>query len=570
MGAIDTAFGRRSLENINVPLTGHNLVKYLQGGSTAASGVAVNRQTVLGLAGVWRALNLISNSVASLNVHVLRLEDDGRRKIRDVRHPAYPRLRYQADPDDFVSAETFFRNMTALAVLEGAAYAQIARDNAASPRRLIMLDAANTFPVRVTDEATGRRALYYWVRFVDVDQRFREDYLPAEDVLCVKGIGFDGLTAVKLIDHLKDAFGQGIAVQRYGGRFFVNGDSGRYYVSLPYRFKSPKVAEDFAKRFEEKYAGLHNAHRPPIMDNGGEIKMLGMSNEDSQFLQTGKFHLVTLANIFNLPSALLGDEAKTSFASLEQEHASLLLHSINPWLEQWEGEMWQKLLLEREKESMSHTIAFERKGWLAADLKGRSEFYKMMIGAQAMVPNEPREIEGLNPVPWGDEPIPLPNESPSGSAASADDEASRDAAPQYADELAEASGDELKRQAQSLMRRLGHALRRAAKKPQGFTDWISEHLEADHYAFALDNLAGPVRLYQLSRGAAINPTREVLETLFLELREELTAISERATYETLAEQVERVALEYESEGAERIVSRVGHCHSGLSVIPSHN
>jgi len=556
--------GFRSIENPAIPLTGQNIVSYLYSGQASASGININRQSVLGLPAIWRGVNIKSDAIASLNCHVLRLSEDGKEKERDTGHPAYSLVRNQADKADFISAFTFFKTMEAQAAIEGSAYAWIIRDGAGRPRRLVILDAEQTHPIRVR-ENDGNTRLMYAATIIDLNGQHHDKLLHADEVLHIKGLGYSGLTSHRLVDLLKDALGIPIAAQRYGGKFFANDATPPIVIEVPYQFPDQEAANAFRKRWGERHRGLSGSHHPAILEAGAQVKTLAINNEDAQFLQTRKFEIITIANILNLPAAMLGDETKTSFASLEQEYKSLLLHSINPRLKNWEQEMWAKLLREDEKERGSHTIKFERKGFLETDLSQRTPFYAMALTHKVMTPNMVLEREDMNPVPWGDEPLPLPNESPSkappvGETKDADgpalEEPRTDSSPIAIEKLNEVAQDELEDRAAAMIRRLGHAVGKAAKKPQNFTTWIDEYLEADHFAVITEALTRPVHACCLLQGSTEDRTREIVEGLFADLRSDLIGVSERATYETLPQLAGELMAGYETFGVERIVESV--------------
>jgi len=90
----------------------------------AKSGAKVTARTAMGYPPLWRAVNLIANSVAGLPFDVFRRQRDGGKRV-DYRHPAQALLDRSAS--QFVNAYTFRRTMTTLALLHGNSYASIDR-----------------------------------------------------------------------------------------------------------------------------------------------------------------------------------------------------------------------------------------------------------------------------------------------------------------------------------------------------------------------------------------------------------------------------------------------------------
>ena len=81
------------------------------GNSTQSSaGVEINRRSILGYPPLWRAVNLISSSVAGLPFDIFKRQRGGGKKV-DQRHPGQMLLEKKANR--FISAYTFRRAMTA-------------------------------------------------------------------------------------------------------------------------------------------------------------------------------------------------------------------------------------------------------------------------------------------------------------------------------------------------------------------------------------------------------------------------------------------------------------------------
>ena len=90
-----TRWLRRSLENPNVSLQDPEAWNDIFGGGKAASGIAVNRDSALTYAAVWRAVNLISDYVATLPLDVFERGDDN--PVKATKHPAFPLVLLQFD-----------------------------------------------------------------------------------------------------------------------------------------------------------------------------------------------------------------------------------------------------------------------------------------------------------------------------------------------------------------------------------------------------------------------------------------------------------------------------------------
>ena len=111
-----TTISNRSQDHLWHPLT--------MAGGMSSAGVQVTERSALGYPPLWRALNLISSSVAGLPFDVFRRQRDGGKKV-DLKHPAQTLIRKKANP--YIQAYHFKKAMTTLAGLHGNAFASIDR-----------------------------------------------------------------------------------------------------------------------------------------------------------------------------------------------------------------------------------------------------------------------------------------------------------------------------------------------------------------------------------------------------------------------------------------------------------
>lgn len=378
----------RSVENPSTPLSaGADWMYDVFGAIKSASGIRVNRKTVFTYGPVWRAVNLISRDVAKLPLYVHKLDDDGQGKHRDKAHPAYKLLRRK--PNSEQTANAFRKLVMAHALVEGNGYAYIYRRGDGSPLEIVPLLPDRTYPVR-------RNGVLWYVTTVNGEMR----RLAPEDVLHIKGLGFDGLSGYPLYQFARDSFGLGMAAQKFGGKFFANNAEPSAVIEVPGHMDETAI-KNLRESWDRMHAGLENAHRPAVLEEGVTLKPYGSSAKQAQLLELMKYGAKEVANWFSLPVHKLGDTDTTSYASLEQENQAYLDDALDPWLVDWEEECWDKLLTEEEKERESHAVDFDRLGLVRANLSERSNYYTGALSAGWMNRDEVRARENLNPIPDG-------------------------------------------------------------------------------------------------------------------------------------------------------------------------
>lgn len=317
----------------------------LSSSATSSAGVQINQRTVLGYPPLWRAINLISSSVAGLPCDCFRRQKNGGKKV-DMRHPSQYLLEKKANR--WVSAYTFRRAMTAIAALHGNSYAAIDRVNG-KPVGLIMWDAQQTM-IKIDN---GQ--LWYCTYIGGKPVR-----VPAEDMIHIRGFGGDGITGWPILELMKDALGVGMAAQQYGGRYFSQGSSMSGLLMVPGAFSEEKIRNTL-QAWNSMQQGLTNSHKVALLQDGVKFQQLTIPNDAAQFLQTREYEVrSTVSNITGVPPHMLGDSTRTSHNSLESEGQSYLDYTLQPWLQTWEAESEDKLLTDKEKENDSHLIEFNR------------------------------------------------------------------------------------------------------------------------------------------------------------------------------------------------------------------
>ena len=353
---IDTLFGSRSIETPSVPISqvtpeSEMWETLAGGGSKSDSGVSVNHKAALGYAAVWRAVNLISRDVAKVPLLVYHRLDGGG-KERATKHPAYRLLRRK--PNEYTKAFDFKQTLTGHVLLKGNGYAYIFRRGDGAPLELLPLSPSVTWPVR-----ENGRLLYVTTIGADDNTIGETRKLLPENVLHIKGLGFDGLVGYDVLSYAKETFGLGIGLRRYGARFFRNNAAAGVVLEHPNAITT-EAAERLVKGWDKMHSGLDNSHKTTVLEEGMKANVMTVDARRAQLKEMREFELREVANVLGVPPHKVGDTTRTAYASLEQENQAYLDEALDGWLCQWEEECTEKLLTEQEKTEDSHYCEFVR------------------------------------------------------------------------------------------------------------------------------------------------------------------------------------------------------------------
>lgn len=360
-------------------------------GVVSDSGVEVTATTALRYAPVWQAVNVLAGDVAQLPLILYRRTNE-RDRERARTHPGYRLLLRRPNPR--MGAATLKQILTSHALLWGNGYAEIIRDGRAAPMALQVLLPDRTWPVEDNGE------LLYATRNVETGQLRA---IRPENVLHIKGLGFDGLCGHSVIALARNSWGLGMGAEKHGNKFFKNLARPGGLIKLPGKIK-PEDAKELIANWNEWHQGLDEAFQTGILSGGADFMPLSMSNEDSQWIELRKFQRSEVASWFNLPPHKLGDDTRVSYNSLEQENQSYLNMALMRWLVTWQEECHEKLLTDAQKAADSHFFEFKTAALLRGDLATRYNAYMIGRTGKWLSANDVRAMENMNSIgPEGDE-----------------------------------------------------------------------------------------------------------------------------------------------------------------------
>lgn len=353
---------------------------------SSTSGKTVNEYTAMQMTAVYSCIRILSETVASLPLHVYMYDDSGG-KQKHIKHPLYRLLHDEPNPE--MSSFTFRETLMSHLLLWGNAYSQVIRNARGDVVALYPL-----IPNKMTVDRDCNGHLVYLYQHNSGDTYEQKQIkLSPHDVLHIPGLGFDGIVGYSPITLAKNAIGLAIATEEYGSKFFANGAAPSGVLEYPGTIKDPQRIKD---SWNSAYQGSANAHRVAILEEGLKYTPIGIAPDQAQFLETRKFQINEIARIFRVPPHMIGDLDKSSFNNIEQQSLEFVKYSIDPWVVRWEQAMFRVLLSDREKDTMF--IKFNVDGLLRGAYKERMDGYSIGIQNGFMSPNDVRELEDMNPI----------------------------------------------------------------------------------------------------------------------------------------------------------------------------
>ena len=148
------------------------------------------------------------------------------------------------------------------------------------------------------------------------------------------------------------------------------------------------------------YQGVGNANKVAVLQEGMKWHQLGLSAEDSQFLESRKYQRTEIAAMYGVPLHMIGDLDKATFSNIEHQSIMLVVYTLLPWLKRIEQSIYRDLLVPSER--ADYFAEHRVDGLLRGDAKARSEFYKSLFSVGALSINDIRRLENENGIEGGD------------------------------------------------------------------------------------------------------------------------------------------------------------------------
>lgn len=345
-------------------------------GLPSKSGVNVNADTTLALSAAYRAMWVLSSSIASLPLNVYQIEDKAVKL--SVQHSANVLLNRK--PHDIYTPYTFKQTMMMHLLINGNCYIMKYKNQYNEVAKLLILD---------TSEVT-----------VCYDKDLQEKYFKYngkeytnEQIIHIVGMGFDGLVGKSPIGVSRDNLGLSLASQDYGSEVFKNG----VFPSGVFEYPSTLDDKQFARLKQstnESYGGLTNSGKPMILEGGMKYNPLKLNIQDQMFIEQRKLTVYEIARIFGVPPHILYQLDKSSFNNIESLGIEFVRYTLRPWCEMIESAFNCDLL--RTDDFGKYELRFDLDAMLRGDTKSRSEYYKNMFQVGAFSPNDILSREGEN------------------------------------------------------------------------------------------------------------------------------------------------------------------------------
>lgn len=334
-----------------------------------------NQYSAMNLSAVYRAVELISNSIATLPIKILIQDESGKNEAE--KHP----LNYvfsDRNTDNLISRYTLMKLLVQSVLLRGNGFALIERANG-NIKSLRYLEPNDV--IIVFDKINNN--LYY-------DVPILKRHVEPKDMIHLVMFSYDGVKGLSVLQNASRSLSIAHSSENAAKAFFDNGMmiNGILKVQGPV---NQKQREDLRTAWNETYTA--NGSGIAILQGNMDYQSVQLSAKESQMLESRQFGVTDIARFFGINPVLLGDLSNVSFNTLEAVQNEFLVHTLQPYISMIENEFDRKLL---SKSETNLSITLETNEILRTDKAAQSNYYSTLINSGVLSINEVRKELGYN------------------------------------------------------------------------------------------------------------------------------------------------------------------------------
>jgi HK97 family phage portal protein len=361
-------------------------------GYATSSAVDVSEDTAMQVSAVWACVRLLSETVASLPVHVYEKTPNGRILADDH---WFSNL-MNGKVNRYQTRVEFFETMMMNLVLHGNCYAKINRIGG-QVRSLLPL-MSGQIETRLLPDGS---VIHVYTDGANVD------VYSSDSIWHVKLYG-NGIIGKSPIAFARNIIGIAQATEQAVSKIYTNGGKPSGVLSMD-RLLTPEQRELVRQNFSTLTTGTDD--RLLVLENGMDFKQVSLSPQDIELLASRRFQMEEIARWFGVPSVLINDTSASSAwgSGIEQLVSGFYKLNLRPYLERFEASVDVNLLGEDRKK---YHFEFDFEGLLRSDLKTRLEGYRTAVAGTILTPNEVRRMEGWAEVEGGDQLLSQVNMAP--------------------------------------------------------------------------------------------------------------------------------------------------------------
>ena len=363
-----------------------NELQYVSNFSDALSFAPfIHNCTAMNLSAVYRATEIISDSIAVLPIKIQKLGEKGKNEMDN--HPL--KLVFSdKNSNNILSKFTMMKLLVQSVILRGNGFALILRAEDGTVTGLRFLEPQEV--IINYNKITGE--LYYTVPKLTKSKHIE----PINMIHLIKN-SYDGVNGLSVLSYAYRTIKNANATEESAKSFFDNGCNLSGILKVQGQLQQ-KQKDDIRTSWAQAYS--NGGRGLAVLQGNMDYQPIQINAKDAQMLESRVFNVQDIARFFGLNPVLLGDLSHASYNTIEAVQQEFLVHTLQPYVTMIENEFNRKLLKPSERKLQ---IILETNEILRTDKSAQAQYYSTMLSNGIMSINEIRKELGYNPVDGADD-----------------------------------------------------------------------------------------------------------------------------------------------------------------------
>lgn len=350
------------------------------GGLGLTSLINSTKGNPMGISAVYAAVNIISNTIASIPIQVKDRDKEG---YEDVIHDHYLLPLFDYNENDITRFE-LIKYVVQSILLKGNGFIYVERDGVGKAKSLRWIPSENV--TIVYNQTTNY--LYYLCPLVSKKK------IEPVNMLHFKINSNDGINGRSVILYANRTISNANYTEDSSINFYKSGCNLNGVIKVDGSL-TPQQKQDIRDSWRESMNGNGLA----VLQGNMDYSPIQMNVMDAQLIESRQFNVNDIARFFNINPTLLGDLTHSSYNTLEAAQEEFLVHTLTPYITVIEQEMTRKLFPPSERR---YFINLQETAILRTDKSSQADYYTKLLEKGVLSINEVRKAMGYNEIEGGD------------------------------------------------------------------------------------------------------------------------------------------------------------------------
>lgn len=339
----------------------------------------LNQYSAMNISAVYRAVEIISDSVAMLPVRIKQVDATHKEEI--ATHPL--NVIFQ---NNTLTKYNLMKLLIQSVLLKGNGFAYIERGADGTVTNLRFLQSNDV----IINYDKAKDKLYYTSPIIGTKK-----IEPCNMIHLIKNT-YDGVNGISVLSFATRSVKLANNTENSANSFFTNGCNLSGVLTVQGQLNDKQRA-DIRNSWNQAYANGGNGLA--VLQGNMDYKPIQLSAQDSQMLQSRQFNVQDIARFFGISPVLLGDLTHSSYSTIEATQNQFLLHTLQPYITMCEEEFTRKLFKPSEKNLV---VNLDETALLKTDKTALAQYYGSLLDKGVLCINEVRKELGYSPIEGGD------------------------------------------------------------------------------------------------------------------------------------------------------------------------